>query len=105
MFLIGAYSAGCSPNNVMNQLGLNIWHRFLWQENINDPNYNQKIAPLGFTANDKMLNPLSLYNSEVVSYYQTVSRLNNNYLYLTRPKLEMLSFAQRSDYIFKMHMI
>lgn len=28
VFLIGAYSAGCPHNNIMNQPGLNIRHRF-----------------------------------------------------------------------------
>jgi hypothetical protein len=59
--------------------------------------YKQRTFPRGFTSNDGLFN--NNYQSEVKDYYtQNVIPLNNNYIYLTRPKIEMLSFAQRSDY-------
>ena len=33
-FLIGAYNVGCDTNNPMQELGFNIWHRFLEQETL-----------------------------------------------------------------------
>ncbi|MGV8018256.1 MAG: hypothetical protein AB2L26_08780 [Ignavibacteria bacterium] len=98
VFLIGAYSAGCSPNNVMNQLGFNIWHRFLVPNTYPNSGYNQKIFPAGFTRNDNVFAGENDYLKESVKYYRGISRLNDNYIYLTRPRLEMLTFAQRSDY-------
>ena len=81
----------------MLELGFNIWHRFLDQYDDTIPGMNQTKFPKGFTINDKLFN--TGYESEVVQYYKNrVIPLNNNYLYLTRPKIEMLSFAQRSDY-------
>ncbi|MCI0474071.1 MAG: hypothetical protein L0Y76_10865, partial [Ignavibacteria bacterium] len=75
-----------------------MWQRFLGQEEITGTGYNQTIFPRGFTANDGLFKTIGEYQSEVVPYYNGVSQLNNNYIYLTRPKIEMLTFAQRSDY-------
>lgn len=33
-FLIGAYSVGCASNNSMQELGFNVWHRFLEQNTL-----------------------------------------------------------------------
>jgi hypothetical protein len=33
-FLVGAYSIGCASSNRLQELGLNIWHRFLNQETL-----------------------------------------------------------------------
>ena len=97
-FLIGAYHVGCASNNPMQELGLNMWHRFLDQYDTNILGMNQSRFPKGFTPNDKLFSNISSYQGEAVIYYNSASQLNNNYLYLTRPKIEMLSFAQRSDY-------
>jgi hypothetical protein len=100
-FLVGAYHVGCASNNSnpMQELGLNIWHRFIINSDDNlDPNYNQPFFPRGELVEDKLMSDVSLYQGSVVNYYNSKSGLNNNYLYLNSPKIEMLSFAQRSDY-------
>jgi hypothetical protein len=98
-FLIGAYHVGCASNNPMQELGLNIWHRFIMDNDINtDTNINQHYLPRGELVEDKLLSNVTSYQSTVIPYYNSKSNLNNNYLYLNRPKIEMLSFAQRSDY-------
>ncbi len=96
-FLIGAYNVGCDTNNPMLELGLNIWHRFLDQYDTIIPGMKQTRFPKGFIHNDRLFDTGN--ESDVAQYYtQKVIPLNNNYIYLTRPKIEMLTFAQRSDY-------
>ena len=97
-FIVGAYNIGCTDLNRLQELGLNMWHRFLAQHDQIVPGMNQTRFPMGFTTNDSLFKSINSYQSEAVGYYNSVSQLNNNYLYLTRPKIEMLSFAQRSDY-------
>jgi hypothetical protein len=99
VFLVGAYHVGCGNGNPMQELGLNVWQRFIINSDDNlDPNYNQPIFPRGELVEDKLMSMVSDYQGPVVNYYNSKSGLNNNYLYLNRPKIEMLSFAQRSDY-------
>lgn len=101
-FLIGAYNIGCamanSNDNPMQELGLNMWHRFLEQETLTVAGLKQRRFPKGFTTSDGLFANVSSYQSEAVNFYNNASQLNNNFLYLTRPKIEMQSFAQRSDY-------
>ena len=33
-FLLGAYNIGCDTNNPMQELGFNMWHRFLEQKTL-----------------------------------------------------------------------
>lgn len=97
-FLVGAYSIGCASQNRLQELGLNIWQNFLGRKYISILGYNQTNFPHGVTDNDSLFSDVSRYESEVTGYYYSRTQLNNNYLYLTRPKIEMLTFAQRSDY-------
>jgi hypothetical protein len=97
-FIIGAYSIGCASQNRLQELGFNMWHRFLDQEVITGTGYNQTVFPKGFASNDGLFKAIGEYQGDVTNYYNNVSQLNNNYIYLTRPKIEMLTFAQRSDY-------
>jgi hypothetical protein len=98
-FLIGAYHIGCASQNRLQALGMNIWHEFIPErDNITISGYNQHIFPHGFTPHDSLFANITNYQSEVNTFYNNKSTLNNNYLYFCRPKLEMLTFAQRSDY-------
>ncbi|MCX6159749.1 MAG: hypothetical protein NTV87_00230 [Ignavibacteriae bacterium] len=97
-FLIGAYSIGCAEDSIMENLGFNIWHKYLGNIDTTISGYNQHKFPQGVTSNDKLFENISSYQSAVTAYYIPKAGLNNNYLYLNRPKIEMLSFAQRSDY-------
>lgn len=78
-FLIGAYHVGCASNNPIQELGLNMWHRYLGQYDETVPGMNQTRFPMGFTSNDKLFTNISTYQSEAVSYYNDVSQKKNNY--------------------------
>ncbi|MCX6162698.1 MAG: hypothetical protein NTV87_15360 [Ignavibacteriae bacterium] len=82
----------------MESLGFNIWQRYLGSYDTIISGYNQHIFPRGELPNDKLFANDSSYQQDVIPYYISKANLNNNYLYLNRPKIEMLSFAQRSDY-------
>lgn len=97
-FLVGAYSIGCATDNKMKELGMNLWQRFLNQEIIEIKDFNQKVFFRGWGPNDALFDNTLQTSGDVIKYYNSVSELNNNFIYLTRPKIEMLTFAQRSDY-------
>jgi hypothetical protein len=78
-FIVGAYHIGCTDLNRLQELGLNMWHRYLGQYDETVPGMNQTRFPMGFTSNDKLFTNISTYQSEAVSYYNDVSQKKNNY--------------------------
>lgn len=98
-FIIGAYANANESDRTLltDSLGLNMWHAFLKESNYATLNGKKYYRPLGWDPNDSLFFP----DNQSTNYMVTnVLNLNGSKLrtLMSRPKIEWLFFAQRSDY-------
>jgi len=99
-FFVGAYCDSKETNKsiLVDTLSFNFWHTFLGNRAIQDPHNPSKFyyTPVGWNEHD------SLYISNTVTNDYVINVLQSNGAELralmSRPKIEWLFFAQRSDY-------
>jgi hypothetical protein len=96
-FRIGLINMGVQTHfDSLAPLKCNLWHKYLGTNIVNG-----KFVPVGWTDigadSDKLYTPLQYYQSQVQGILTSNSGANYS-SYIDRPKIEMLTYAQRSDY-------
>jgi hypothetical protein len=92
-FRISMTNIGSEPDfDFISPLNCNLWHKYMGSQYIGNKWY-----PKGWTVNDLLFTDIGGYKNEVLPFLDNIK--NHNYLsYSGRPKIDMLTYAQRSDY-------
>ncbi|MCX6165213.1 MAG: hypothetical protein NTU73_10220, partial [Ignavibacteriae bacterium] len=96
-FRIGLTNIGCQTDfDFLSPLNCNLWHKYMGDQYIGNKWYPKGWFDIG-APNDLLFNGINSYKDEVQGILN--SNKNRNYLsYSDRPKIDMLTYAQRSDY-------
>jgi hypothetical protein len=100
-YLIGAMDCGIDRSfSYLNELKLNLWHRYLLLDRLNDNNTRGWDWYLGEQGVDKLYTTNTQYSGVVTNRLEQNLNNTNNPMrtLMERPKIEQLAFGQRSDY-------